>query len=200
MEEAEIGEVGVDHAADHAREKAHEEGHRAPWLRWLALSTAILAVLGAVASLISGKLANEALLKMQEASIHQAQASDAWAFYQARGVKGSISDSEAHILEAMGKSSEEAKKHSQHEKVEQDKLTEDAKKALEEQKQCFDTSEVALEHHHFFAYAVTILQVAIGLSAVAAIIENPLIWYFALSTGLIGTVMMIYGFVKGWIS
>ena len=69
MEETEIGEVSVDKSAKAAHEKAHEEQHRAPWLRWLALSTAIFAVVAAVASLKSGRYANEAILHQSRASL-----------------------------------------------------------------------------------------------------------------------------------
>jgi len=49
MDEAEIGEVGVDKLAERAHEKARAEGSRIPWLRGLALSTALFAVTGAIA-------------------------------------------------------------------------------------------------------------------------------------------------------
>src|SRR5438045_1509721 len=91
MEETEIGEVSVDKSAEAAHEKAHEEQHRAPWLRWLALSTAIFAVVAAVASLKSGRYANEAIL-------HQSRASDQWAYYQAKGNKAVTRSAELEIL------------------------------------------------------------------------------------------------------
>lgn len=98
MEETEIGEVGVDKLNDRAHEKAKEEKHRAPWLQWLALSTALFAVLAAIASLKSGQLANESLLRMNEATLKQAQASDAWSYYQAKGIKEVTRESEADVL------------------------------------------------------------------------------------------------------
>src|SRR5258707_10864032 len=98
MEEIEIGEVGVDKLHEQAHEKAREGKHRAPWLQWLALSTALFAVLAAIASLKSGQLANESLLRMNEATLKQAQASDAWSYYQAKGIKQVTRDAEAEVL------------------------------------------------------------------------------------------------------
>src|SRR5258708_29545998 len=98
MEETEIGEVGVDKLHEQAHEKAREEKHRAPWLRWLALSTALFAVLAAIASLKSGQLANESLLRMNEATLKQAQASDAWSYYQAKGIKQITREVEVDLL------------------------------------------------------------------------------------------------------
>src|SRR5216684_6910144 len=100
MEEAEIGEVGVDKLHEQAHEKAKEKKDRAPWLQWLALSTALFAVLAAIASLKSGQLANESLLRMNEATLKQAQASDAWSYYQAKGVKQVTRESELDVLSA----------------------------------------------------------------------------------------------------
>jgi len=67
-------------------EKLHEsileeaEKAREKWVLLVALSTAILAVFAAVCSLMAGHHANEAL-------IEQIQASDQWAYYQAKGSK-----------------------------------------------------------------------------------------------------------------
>src|SRR5260370_27545119 len=95
-----MGEVGVGKVNDRGQEKAKEEKHRAPWLQWLALSTALFAVLAAIASLKSGQLANESLLRMNEATLKQAQASDALSYYQAEGIKEGTRESEPDVLSA----------------------------------------------------------------------------------------------------
>src|SRR5216683_4203267 len=100
MEETEIGEVGVDKLNEKAYERARETKFRAPWLQWLALSTALFAVLAAIASLKSGQLANESLLRMNEAALKQAQASDAWSYYQAKGIKQITREVEVDLLGA----------------------------------------------------------------------------------------------------
>src|SRR5260370_16341397 len=98
MEESEIGEVGIDKLHERAHEKAREGKHRAPWLQWLALSTALFAVLAAIASLKSGQLANESLLSMNEATLKQAQASDAWSYYPAKRIKQVTREAEVDVL------------------------------------------------------------------------------------------------------
>ena len=55
------------------RKRAEKE---VDWIRFIGLSTAILAVFAAIAALQSSNLVNEAL-------IHQIKASDTWAEYQA---------------------------------------------------------------------------------------------------------------------
>ena len=51
----------------------------------MALSTAILAVLAAIASLLSGEHANEAMM-------NQIEASSQWSYYQAKSIKSSVVD------------------------------------------------------------------------------------------------------------
>jgi len=198
MEEAEIGEVGVDKLHEEAHEKAKEQKEHAPWLKWLALSTALFAVLAAIASLKSGQLANESLLLMNEATLKQAQASDAWSYYQAKGIKQIIRDSEGALLaashapaELVTKNRDEAERY----KSEQEKIQEEAKGLEREQKELQERSRHDLELHHTFAYAVTMLQVAIGLSAIAALIERRSIWLFGLVCGVVGIGFLVVGFV-----
>jgi hypothetical protein len=198
MEETEIGEVGVDKLNEGAHEKAKEKKDRAPWLQWLALSTALFAVLAAIASLKSGQLANESLLRMNEATLKQAQASDAWSYYQAKGIKQVTREAELDILsashapaDAITKIRVEADRY----RSEQDDIQKEARKLEQEQKELAEKSRQDLERHHRFAYAVTVLQVAIGLSAIAALIERRLIWFIALAGGIAGVGLLLYSFV-----
>lgn len=71
MEEA---EVPLEQTHEHVNHSAEHSGER--WISWVALSTALLAVLAAIAGLLSGKHANEAM-------ISQIEAADHWAYYQA---------------------------------------------------------------------------------------------------------------------
>jgi len=198
MEESEIGEVGVDKLSEQTHEKAKEEKHRAPWLQWLALTTAIFAVLAAIASLKSGQLANEALLDMNEATLKQSQASDSWSYYQAKGIKQINREIEAETLSALhasddviSKSRQEATRYG----TEQDQIQQEAQKLEREQKELKEHSQHSLEKHHTFAYSITFLQVAIGLSAIAALIERRRIWLFAIICGVGGMVFLFIGFV-----
>lgn len=198
MEEIEIGEVGVDKVGDEAREHAHKKAARAGWMRWLALSTAVFAVLAAIASLESGKLANDSLLRMNESTLKQAQASDEWAYYQAKGIKQVTREAEANILTASHASGDLIKQsHSDAEryKAEQAEIQEKAKGLEEEQKKLQQESREALERHHTFAYVVTMLQVAIGLSAIAALAERRSLWWLALLAGTAGIIYMTFGFL-----
>src|SRR5437016_5462806 len=72
-------------------------------LRNIALTTALLAAFGAIAALRAGGTVNEALVLKTEASRLQAEASDQWAFYQAKGIKANIEEQSRAIWSAAGK-------------------------------------------------------------------------------------------------
>src|SRR5437899_1141232 len=96
MEEAEV-------PLEHLHEQVHHsvEHSGAVWISWVALSTAILAVLAAIAGLLSGRHVNEAMM-------NQIEASDQWSYYQAKSIKASVLD--AKIALSITPSSEDRDK------------------------------------------------------------------------------------------
>jgi TolB-like protein len=81
-------EVPLEHLHEHARERAEHSGET--WISWVALSTAVLAVLAAIAGLLSGKHANEAMMR-------QIEASDRWNYYQAKSIKAAVLDAKMSL-------------------------------------------------------------------------------------------------------
>src|SRR5689334_11389377 len=90
-------------------EKLHETIHEAAerdesrLIRVIALTTSILAALAALASLRAGATVNEALALKTEATRLQGEASDQWAYYQAKGVKAAVQDAARNSWLAAGK-------------------------------------------------------------------------------------------------
>src|SRR6267154_2504460 len=72
-------------------------------LRNIALTTAVLAALGAVAALRAGGTVNEALVLKTEAARLQSEASDQWAYYQAKGIKANVEETSSSVWLAAGK-------------------------------------------------------------------------------------------------
>ena len=72
-------------------------------LRNIALTTALLAAFGAIAALRAGGTVNEALVLKTEAGRLQAEASDQWAYYQAKGIKTNIQEGIRATWNAAGK-------------------------------------------------------------------------------------------------
>jgi hypothetical protein len=177
---------------DKLRETIDEEIERSgsSMLRWVSLSTALLAAVAAVASLRAGDTVNEALALKSDATRIQAQASDQWAFYQAKGIKAAVARASATTWKASGRPvpadlEQTAARYDGEQKEIQAKATE-----LEGERDAKEReAAVLLEKHHHFAAAVAFFQVAIALGAVAALTRQRLVWYASLALGATGLVM-----------
>ena len=180
-------------------EHAHGGGHgQAPsWMTSLSLSTALVAVLAAVASLESGSFANDAIVQKNEAVLQQSRAGDAWSFYQAKGIKAAIYAGQAELGDAHAEFAAHAKKTAERERSEQEDLKKVAAEHEEKVAEMNRESSHSLHAHHTFATAVTIFQVAIALSAIAALTRKKPMWWVSLAAGAAGVVFFVKGFAIG---
>jgi len=138
-------------------------------------------------------------LHSADATLKQAQASDQWAYYQAKGSKAVIRSSAADVLLALHAGDdviERARADAEKYKKEQDEVQAEAKALENERTKLELESADDLKRHQSFAYAVTALQVAIGLSAVAALIARRGVWLFALLVGAAGVALFAASFAR----
>jgi hypothetical protein len=183
-------EIDTERLRDAIDEEIERQG--GSLLRWISLTTAVLAALAAIGSLRAGATVNEALVLKTEATRLQAEASDQWAFYQAKGIKGAVAQSSMASWQAAGKEppavlGAQAARYTQ----EQGDIQ---RKAAELERQRDERSREAdrlLEKHHFFAAAVALFQIAIALGAVSALTRIRLVWITSLVAGIAGVVAMM---------
>lgn len=186
----------LEEVAEHTHGHGHGHGGGAPpWLVQLSLSTALSAVLAAIASLQAGGYANESLLEKNDAVLHQSKAADEWARYQAKGVKLNIYAAQAEGIEATNAAAaeklRERTKRYEEEQREIEKAAREEEAKVEEKNHA---SEHMLHVHHEFARAVTLFQVAIALSAIAALTRRRVMWFVGLAGGIGGLVFFLRGF------
>lgn len=178
MEEAEI-------PTEHLQEEIHHHAKNGAqsWIMGVALTSALLAVLAAVSALLSGHHANEAM-------IEQMKASDAWAYYQAKGIKAAVLGSKIDLRLALKQpvAPKDEEKLGQYEE-EQSKISGEAKE-LEA------SSRHHLQIHQSFAAAVTLFQVAIGIAAIAALTRKRRFWLVSMGFGAVGLVFFVQGFLR----
>jgi hypothetical protein len=203
---AEEAELPFDQLQDDIKERVERDSGEPPplgrlsharYIRLLAGSTAVFAVLAAVASLASGSYANEALFKANQAVLAQTIASDTWAEYQADGLKRISYTNEATTLRQLGapiQAVQDAVDNAQREGDKQPSLQRLAQKTEADARLLQVESIHQLEHHHRFSYSVTLFQVAIGLAALAALVNIQPVWWLSLLTGIGGMVLLLYGF------
>jgi uncharacterized protein DUF4337 len=181
-------EVETDKLQEEIHEELEHEG--GALLRKIALSTAIFAALAAIAALDAGKTVNEALVLKTEATRLQAEASDQWAYYQAKGIKAATAEAARTSWLAIAK--EPPPEYAEKEKRYGEEQKEIEKKAREKEKERDEKSREAdelLHHHHGFANAVALFQVAIALGAVAALTRSRPVWFGSLVLGGAATVL-----------
>jgi hypothetical protein len=171
MEEA---EVPLESVQEHIHHSAERSGER--WISWVALSTAILAALAAIAGLLSGQHANEAMAA-------QIEASDQWAYYQAKGIKAAVLDAKMSL---SGAPNEQDKAKIERYQEEQTEIQNEAKQKQNEAKANF-------HQHEIFARAVTMFQIAIAVAAISALTVKRAFWIVSLVFGAIGGVFLVLG-------
>ena len=173
MEEA---EVPLEHLQEHVHETAHHSGEA--WISWVALSTAILAVLAAIAGLLSGSHANEAMMSQIEAADH-------WAFYQAKGIKAAVLDAKMSLSSVPN---EQDRAKAERYEEEQADIQKEARAKEQEAKTNF-------HEHEIFARGVTMFQIAIAIAAISALTRKRRFWMVSLGFGAVGAVFLVLGFL-----
>ena len=199
-------EVPLEHLHEHiaeAHEEASEEAQtgtvvdkkeHAGWLKFVAVLTAVLAVIAAIGSLRAGLLVNEALLAKNDEISLRTQATDQWNFYQSKSIKGVVYETTAQLLPPnsplLVKSQAQAARYSREQEGIRAKAEDMEKRADAKDK----ASAKDMDAHHIFAFSVSLCQIAIALSAIAALTRSRRVWVFSLVAGLAGLAALLGGF------
>jgi len=176
----------IEDYSENVREQSNEHAHhilkegKEKWVLFVALTTAVFAVLAAITGLIASDHADEAMLA-------QIKSSDQWAFYEAKSIKSGTIDQANKILLALGKTpaAEDAAKIKSN-KNDQAKIMQDAKDFQKE-------SDEHLARHKILAKGVTLFQVAISIGAIAIITKRKSLWYMSIGFAAIGIFFLMQG-------
>jgi hypothetical protein len=180
MEEAEDPTESIqEEIHHHAQHAAGREG----WISRVALSSAILAALAAVSSLLSGHHANDAM-------IEQLRSSDHWSYYQAKGIKSSVLSTRVALKNDLGKKVDEAdlEKLKKYEEEQKD-ISDEAKKEEADSREHFLSHEV-------FARAVTFFQIAIAIGAISVLTRKRRYFLVSLASGAVGLAFLVQGLLR----
>ena len=186
----ETPEVDTDRLHEAIHEELEHEGGRL--IKIIAVTTAVFAAIAAVAALLAGGTANEALMLETEATRLQVEASDQWAYYQAKGVKAAVQEASRTSWLSVGKEpppqyAAAQKKYAD----EQTAIAAEAKKKEAERDEKAADAQHLLHEHHRYANTVALLQVAIALGAVAALSRIRVIWIASVILVLSATVLFL---------
>jgi hypothetical protein len=172
------------------------EEKKEKWLNYLALSSVIIAVCASLSTFRGSSFSTRTVLS-------QTQASDQWAYYQAKSVKANLYEIQkqelevelgllpaVHSPELRQSYNRQIEDYAQRiERYNKEKAEiEQAARTLE------STRDHALEHGQSFGVAVIFLQIAILLSSIAALMKKKPVWIFGLVTAAAGMVYFLNGF------
>jgi len=170
------------------------EEKKEPWLNYLALTTVIFAVCATLSTFKGGNYSTRSVLS-------QAQASDQWAFFQAKSIKENVYRLQLEKIQLDAKLDTDVAKAS---------IYKDAIAAYEKKAAGYETEKAAIKlqaeelekkrddakkHGEPFGIAVILLQIAILISSIAALLKRQVLWYLALPVGLLGIVSFADGFL-----
>jgi len=161
------------------------------WTKWVALSTTLLAVCAAFATLKGGSFST----KTQLATV---SASNKWSYFQSKSLKETARDTESTIIKvieasatnpeakaiarkAIDKADDEIKRY----KIEKVEIMKEA--------QFLDTEAAYSQARGGnFGLAIMYLQIAIMLSAISALMKKKSFWIVGLCAGAIGVGFLVY--------
>ena len=167
------------------------------WLNYLALTTVILAVCATLSTFKGAGYSTRAVLS-------QSQATNQWAYYQAKGIKGYLYEIQKEALELEFKKDKIRGAKTLQEEYEKkidlyaQKIKKyDGEKAeiSKEAKRLETLRDDAQKHSGVFGLAVIFLQIAILLSSIAALMKKKVVWVIGMGAGVIGVVYFVNGFL-----
>ena len=166
---------GIHVHGPHDHEVEHQ-AHSGPGLaQQVALFTAILATLGAIVSYQGGHSQNEALYYKNDAVLKKADASNQWAYYQAKSTKQNLAELAERLTNDAEKKAfygDEIKRY----KKEKEEIQVEARKLDKDSDDANKRSEHALHPHDKLAQAMTFIQIAISLASITVLTRRR--WMF----------------------
>lgn len=165
------------------------------WIQMVALTTTILAVCAAISSLKASSYSTRVQLQTTREANH-------WAYYQSKSIK---EHSYRINRDLMGAMDQMDNKNSRLHKFIAGKIKEydqeiarydQEKKQIKTEADNFIKDQDILKRHNAaFALAVMLLQIAIMMSAVGALIKKKILWLTGLAVGIVGLTYMVNGYL-----
>lgn len=172
------------------------EEKKQPWLNYLALTTIILAVCATMATFKGGGFSTRSVLS-------QTQASDQWAFFQSKSIKGYLYEMQKDQLEMQARTqgaalspalAAEYQKRIDGYGAKIAKYESEKSKIQLDAKRLEGVRDDAQRHSQAFGVAVIFLQIAILLSSIAALMKMKYVWVLGVLIGSYGILQFANGF------
>jgi hypothetical protein len=168
------------------------------WLTYMAITTVLIAVTATLSTFKGGGYSTKSLL-------NQTKASDQWAYFQSKKIKGYIYDARGENLQFQVELLEKQKGNEAIVAKYKEKIETYNKyvKNHEEEEAAISKTAAGFEelrdecklHSDKFGMAVIFLQISILLSSIATLSKKKFVWICGLVLGVIGIIYFVDGFM-----
>lgn len=166
------------------------------WHGWLALSTAVMAVLAALTTLYMGKFSSRAIMA-------QGQETNQWSYYQAKSIKGhtyeiNLKTMQLQYLALKGANPETAAEYQKTMDAYKSEITRYEAEKKEIKTKADEIAKGKLKAQDMggnFAYALIFLQIALMLASISSLTKRKYLWYIALGCN----VGWLFFFLDAWL-
>lgn len=179
-----------DHELEHAATGKHgggDDGHGDRFSGRIAVTTAIIATVGALFAYQGGATQANATLFKNNAAIKKTEASNQWNYYQAKSSKQNLA--ELGVLLLPADKGEALRAEVERYKKEKAEIQLAAQKLEEEAKAWDQRSDAEIHLHHRWAQATTALQIAIAMAAIALLTRRRWLQYAMYGVAGLGIVL-----------
>ncbi len=194
---AELKEFIIELKADRAATKEKEK--REAWTKYVSLSVVIIAVIAAIAAQWGGKYSSRVLTSLNDATFNQTQASDQWAFFQAKSIKAKTYEigRDELVRSAAANDAATAKLIKTYEdqiaayKKEQKEIETLAKEFEAKRNEARDIARIASHKGGKMGLAITFFSVAVALSSICMVTKKKPLWIVALIFASVAVSQMV---------
>lgn len=178
------------------REATKEKERREAWTKYTSMSIVCIAVLAAVATQWGGKYSSRVLVNLNDATYNQAQASDQWAFFQAKSIKQNLYELRREEILHENTPSAAAEADKVRAKVERyEKEKQEITAAAHKFEAVRDAARAKADHASKqgsgMGLAVSVYQISIAIGSICMVMKRRGLWYVSLALGVLATIQMI---------
>ncbi|HEY9154589.1 MAG TPA: DUF4337 domain-containing protein [Opitutaceae bacterium] len=179
-----VAEIRADHQEAKQKEKANA------WTKYVSLSMIFLAVLATIATNKGSGYSSATMKQQNEANYFQAQASDQWNYYQAKGIK--LNFVEQDLERSQGDVREKLQQKLKRYEDERKTISDTARDFEHKRDLARSAAVHAAESSKAMSLASSIFQITIAIGGICLIVKKRWLWYLAIAGGVAATAQMIY--------
>ena len=196
----ELKEFIVDLKADRAATKAKEK--REAWTKYVSLTIVIIAVISAIAAQWSGKYSSRVLTQLNNATYFQTQASDQWAYYEAKSIKEKTYQIARDGL--LNQPNPDAKtlnliqlyqKQIAKEQADQETVKQAATDFESQRNHARDIADAASAKGSKMGLAISLFSVGVAVASICLVTKRKPLWFVSMALTAGGLYEMIHAFL-----